>query len=317
MTPDFDLSRRTTFGLTSRARFGGEIHNFQQLHGAIALSRDLGLPLRVLGGGSNCILSPQLIMANRRCSTDHSNPDAVYVTAAAGEPWPDLVAWTVSKGIGGLENLADIPSTVGAAPIQNIGAYGVELSDLVDRVMAFDLDTDKIVTFDAAACRIAYRDSLFKSEQGRFVITELRFVLPLIRRPVLGYAGLTDLPEDATPDMVMTRVVALRRSKLPDWRVTGNAGSYFKNPAVKHSDARTFAGLPQHPTSDGIKLSAAALLEACGMKGQHRGGAAFSPDHALIMINRGSATFDDVAALTQDAVRTKFGVTMEQEPMIY
>lgn len=157
-------------------------------------------------------------------------------------------------------------------------------------------------------------------EQGRFVITEVRFVLPLTRRPVLGYAGLTDLPEDATPDMVMTRVVALRRSKLPDWRVTGNAGSYFKNPVVKLSDARTFAGLPQHPTSDGIKLSAAALLEACGMKGRHRGGAAFSPDHALIMINRGSATFDDVVALTQDAVhavRTKFGVTLEQEPMIY
>lgn len=322
---DFDLSRLNTFGLQAQARFGMVLDDIGDVTQALALARDTGLPFRILGGGSNCILKLRLeavagVMNLKGRSIDRSDPQLIRIVAAAGESWPDLVGWSVEQGVGGLENLAGIPGTVGAAPIQNIGAYGVELSDIFDNLTALDSQTGQTVHFDRTDCRFSYRHSRFKEEPGRYVITEVQLALPRPARPVLSYADLRDLPSTTSPRAIMDRVLAVRGAKLPDWRLTGNAGSFFKNPIVVSAKAQTLPDMPLHPVPEGVKLSAGWLLDACGMKGRQIGGAAFSPAHALVMINCGSASYDDVARLTALAVQTvqdRFGVMLEQEPVIY
>lgn len=321
--PDFDLTSHNTFGLGSRARHAACVTADADLAEITTFAAAHRLPLRVIGGGSNLLLRETLegvalVMATKGRSILAQEVDRILVRAAAGEDWPDFVAWTVGQGLGGLENLAGIPGTVGAAPVQNIGAYGVELQDRFVSLTAWDTVGGQPVTFGFEPCGFGYRQSIFKTTD-RYIILDVTLSLPRPWYPVLDYKGLYDLPGNADPRRVMERVLDLRRRKLPDWRVLGNAGSFFHNPVVSASVANGIAGAPRHAQADGtVKLSGAWLIEACGLKGVREGKAGVYDGHALIIVNHGGATFANVSRLAsrvREAVRERFGVVLEQEPI--
>ncbi|GAA5784279.1 UDP-N-acetylmuramate dehydrogenase [Chitiniphilus shinanonensis] len=330
---DIDLTPLNTLGLAARAAQlavvrGGE--DVAALAGDAALAR---MPWQVLGGGSNLVL-PEVVpgltlkveIAGRRVVGEDEH--AVYVAAGGGEPWHEFVQWTLAQGWGGLENLSLIPGTVGAAPIQNIGAYGVEVKDVLHELTAYQLADGERRVFGNAECAFAYRDSVFKhDEAGRWLIGEVVFRLP--RNPVLrtGYgeidAELTGAGLPRTPQGVAQAVVNVRRRKLPDPAVIGNAGSFFKNPIVPA--AQRDALLAEHPAlvsyamPDGdYKLAAGWLIEHAGWKGRRLGPVGMYERQALVLVNHGGAARADVAALT-DAVRAevlaRFGVAIEPEPV--
>ncbi|MCA2011123.1 UDP-N-acetylmuramate dehydrogenase [Cereibacter sphaeroides] len=324
LTEDFDLQPHHTFGLPSRARWGGFLHRPEHIAEALGFAQARGLPFFLLGGGSNVVPFPFVdgvvgVLRLSGRSLARGADGVMRLTAAAGESWPELVAWTVGQGIGGLENLSGIPGTVGAAPVQNIGAYGTEIAELVESVTVLDLTDLSQQVIAGADCAFRYRQSRFKDEPGRYAILSVTLALPTDWAPNLGYRGLDTLPETATPAEVADAVLAIRGSKLPDWRVLGNAGSFFHNPVVSADHpAAQIEGAPRYPAPDGVKLSAGWLLEQAGMKGHRLGGAGFHAGHALVMVNHGTATCEDVAALTaeaQAAVQAKFGVALVREPL--
>ena len=296
-------------------------------------------PKFVLGGGSNLVLTKDLDavvlkVEVRGLRLVAQQPDAWIVEAGAGEGWHDTVAWTLAQGWPGLENLALIPGSVGAAPVQNIGAYGVELKDRFHSLDAVDLVTGRSVTLDAAACRFGYRDSVFKHEgfgglAGKSVITRVRFRLPRPWRPVLGYLDLERKRAEtgiADPDAqtLFDWVCAIRRAKLPDPAVIGNAGSFFKNPVVSAEQCRDIIGrdpeVVHYPPPDGsVKLAAGWLIDACGWKGKTVGGAGVHERQALVLVNRGGATGGEVVTLAraiQESVYGRFGIRLEPEPVV-
>jgi len=256
--------------------------------------------------------------------------DAVIVEAGAGENWHDLVRWTIDQGLSGLENLSSIPGCAGAAPIQNIGAYGVELASVLDSVTAWDWRCASWVNFEVADCQLAYRDSRFKTtEPDRFLITSIRLRLSCRFEPVLDYAGLRDelasrSVQNPTSKDVSDAITRIRRRKLPDPAVTGNAGSFFKNPLISRDRAeQLLVSLPElvcWPAGPGmVKLSAAWLIERCGLKGEHVGDASVSEQHALVLVNRGNASGADILELArrvQQRVAGEFDVDLETEPRL-
>jgi UDP-N-acetylmuramate dehydrogenase len=289
----------------------------------------------VLGGGSNLVLTrdvPAVVLKveimGRRLLRE--TDDAWIVEAGAGENWHALVDWTVAMGWPGLENLALIPGTVGAAPVQNIGAYGVELKDRFEALDAVDLLTGRSVTLGPAFCAFGYRDSVFKhSLAGRSLITRVRFRLPRPWQPVLGYLDLERKVAETgisspTPQQVFDWICAIRRAKLPDPAAIGNAGSFFKNPVVTRERHRAL--IAHHPSLVGyplpggrVKLAAAWLIDAAGLRGATRGRAGVYEKQALVLVNRGGATGAEILALArevQDKVAEKFGVRLEPEPVI-
>jgi UDP-N-acetylmuramate dehydrogenase len=293
----------------------------------------------ILGAGSNLILSrdPDCVvvrvevMGRRPVAQDD---DAVVVEAGAGETWHDVVAWSLQQGWPGLENLALIPGSVGAAPVQNIGAYGVELKDRFHSLDAVDLVTGRSVTLDAKACRFGYRDSVFKHTgfgglAGKSVITRVRFRLPRRWTPVLGYLDLERKVHDTgihSPDAqtVFDWVCMIRRNKLPDPREIGNVGSFFKNPVVSAEQCRDIIARDPHivhyPLADGsYKLAAGWLIDACGWKGKSIGRAAVYDKQALVLVNRGGASGAEVLMLAraiQESVYGRFGIRLEPEPVV-
>jgi len=302
--------------------------------------RELGRAKKlILGAGSNLILSrdPEAVVVKvevmgRRLA--HEDADAFIVEAGAGETWHDLVEWTLQQGWPGLENLALIPGTVGAAPVQNIGAYGVELRERFHSLDAVDLVTGRGVTLDASACRFGYRDSVFKHGgfaglAGKSVITRLRMRLPKRWTPVLGYLDLerkvheTGIHEP-TARQVFDWVSAIRRGKLPDPREIGNVGSFFKNPVVSAEQCRDIIARDPHivhyPLADGsFKLAAGWLIDACGWKGKSIGRAAVYDKQALVLVNRGGASGAEVLMLAraiQESVYGRFGIRLEPEPVV-
>jgi UDP-N-acetylmuramate dehydrogenase len=327
LTPDFDLSPHNTLGLEARARFGTTITNANEAAPLLEEARRLDLPLRVLGGGSNVVLRPFYDGVVARMSIKgravvSQTASETVVEFGAGEDWHEAVCWTVAQGLPGLENLAGIPGTMGAAPVQNIGAYGCELVDRFVSLVAFDTSEQAMVTFDRAACDFSYRQSVFKSTPGRFIVVSVKLSLPREWRPNLAYPGLNQLPEDVDAATILETVVAVRQSKLPDWRRTGNAGSFFHNPIVPAEVANQLTAshinMPRYPQADGrAKLSAAWLIEQSGFKGYRLGGAGVSERHALVVVNNGGATQAEIAELAEritSAVRDRFGVSLVQEP---
>jgi UDP-N-acetylmuramate dehydrogenase len=256
--------------------------------------------------------------------------DAVLVRARAGENWHGFVQFTLEQGLGGLENMSLIPGTVGASPIQNIGAYGAEVKDLFHSLTAFDFASGTTRVMDAAACRFGYRDSVFKHEGGRqLAVLDVTFALPKAWRPNLRYAELAKEVEgqgiDApTPRQVADAVIAIRRRKLPDPLDVGNAGSFFKNPVVSGEHcARLLAQWPtlvHHAQPDGSeKLAAGWLIDQCGWKGKSLGRAGVYPKQALVLVNNGGASGEEVLALAraiQADVQARFGVLLEPEPVM-
>ncbi|MFN3296135.1 UDP-N-acetylmuramate dehydrogenase [Caldimonas sp.] len=292
-------------------------------------------PKFVLGGGSNIVLTRDLTpvvlkveVRGRRVVEER--PDAWIVEAGAGESWHELVAWTLDQGLPGLENLALIPGTVGAAPVQNIGAYGLELKDRFESLDAVDLVTGRSVTLDAAMCRFGYRDSIFKQAlAGKSLITRVRLRLPRPWQPVLGYLDLERRMADTgitAPDarQVFDWVCEIRRAKLPDPAVIGNAGSFFKNPVVTPEQCRDIIGrdpaIVHYPLPDGsYKLAAGWLIDACGWKGKTVGRAGVYEKQALVLVNLGGARGAEVVTLAraiQESVYGRFGIRLEPEPVV-
>ena len=261
--------------------------------------------------------------------------DAWIVEAAAGENWHDFVSTCVEQGWPGLENLALIPGTVGAAPVQNIGAYGVELADRFQGLTAWNVQQRQLVEMSASDCRFAYRDSVFKHDApGTWVIVSVRFVLPRPWQPVLGYpdlqryfglSGASGLEIAPTAREIFDAVCHIRREKLPDPAVIGNAGSFFKNPLVtaEMRDAllAKHPGLVSYPQPDGrYKLAAGWLIDQCGWKGKQLGAAGVHGRQALVLVNRGGATAADIMALAaaiQKDVVTRYQVALEPEPVVW
>jgi UDP-N-acetylmuramate dehydrogenase len=292
-------------------------------------------PKFILGGGSNIVLTrdmPQVVLKVevRGLRLVEERAEAWIVEAGAGENWHDLVAWTLSQGLPGLENLALIPGTVGAAPVQNIGAYGLELKDRFESLDAVDLVTGRSVTLGPAFCAFGYRDSVFKhSLAGRTLITRVRFRLSRPWQPVLGYLDIERKMREtgvAAPSaqQIFDWVCTIRRAKLPDPAVIGNAGSFFKNPVVTPEQCRDIIGrdpeIVHYPMPDGsVKLAAGWMIDACGWKGKSVGQAAVYERQALVLVNRGGAIGAEVMTLAraiQESVYGRFGIRLEPEPVV-
>jgi len=328
-----DLTRLNTLGLASRSDAFVALRDPAQLPALSALAQ-AAPSLLVLGGGSNVVLPervPGLVarVAFQGVRLVEARPDAWIVEAAGGESWHGFVSACVAQGWDGLENLALIPGTVGASPVQNIGAYGVELQERFHGLTAWDVRKARFVEMQAADCRFSYRDSTFKhDEPGRWIIVSVRFALPRPWRPVLEYPDLQRHARLAAGSArardVFEAVCEIRRAKLPDPAVTGNAGSFFKNPIVPAAQrdalAARFPGLVSYPQSDGRhKLAAGWLIDQCGWKGKALGAAGVHDRQALVLINRGGATAADIMGLAravQDAVAERYGVRLEPEPVV-
>jgi UDP-N-acetylmuramate dehydrogenase len=332
---DAPLGPLNTFGIRATARVVWRLHDLDDLPALLDALRDdpEGPPL-VLGGGSNLLITGdlrrpvlQVATAGRRVLA--RDGDAVIVEAAAGEPWDALVRWTLAQGAAGLENLALIPGTVGAAPIQNIGAYGVELREHFESLDAVDLTSGARRRFDADDCAFGYRDSVFKRPGGeRWLITAVRFRLSGRAAPRLDYGEIrTELARtgvaDPTPVEVADAVAAIRRRKLPDPATLGNAGSFFRNPLVDATTARVLRErepeLPAWPAGDRVKLSAAWMIERCGWKGHRDGDAGVHAAHALVLVNHGGASGAQLVVLARrirESVAARFGVLLDAEPVL-
>jgi UDP-N-acetylmuramate dehydrogenase len=332
-----DLGPLNTLALPARATHLAHITETAQLPALAADPRWHDTPRFVLGGGSNLVLSGDfdglmlhMAIAGRELAGEDA--DAWYVRAGAGVIWHELVDWTLAQGWPGLENLSLIPGTVGAAPIQNIGAYGLELADRFHSLQACDMQSGEMVRFDHDACRFGYRDSVFKQEgwhlEGRFVITEVTFRLPKVWQPLTRYADIhaeLDARGIASPNapQIADAVIAIRQRKLPDPAVIPNVGSFFHNPVVDRvaaeNLARNFPALPRYPQADGrVKLAAGWLIEQAGWKGRDLGPAGMYEKQALVLINRGGAVGNDVLALAsavQSDVRKKFDIELTPEPI--
>ena len=301
----------------------------------------------ILGGGSNIVLTGDVkalvlkveIMGRRLAG---ETAKAWIVEAGAGENWHELVSWTLQNGFPGLENLALIPGTAGGSPVQNIGAYGVELQDRFDSLDAIDLTTGKLFTLDAAQCAFGYRDSVFKHASpgaagfglaGKALITRVRFALPKAWKPVPGYADIekkrlqrkVDAPDAL---QIYEWICEIRRAKLPDPKLIGNAGSFFKNPTVSPEQCEDIIQrepkIVHYRLADGsVKLAAGWLIDACGWKGKSIGNAGVYEKQALVLVNRGGAadpvTGGEVMTLAkaiQTSVYERFGLRLEPEPVV-
>jgi UDP-N-acetylmuramate dehydrogenase len=328
------LTARNTFRVPARAELLIDVHDSAVLPELFRLGMLKTGQVLVLGEGSNVLLTRDwpgvvIALATRGIRVLEDRGDTALVRVEAGENWNDFVHWSLGKGFAGLENLVLIPGTVGAAPIQNIGAYGVEVREFVATVEAFDRAEGKPVRLSNADCTFAYRDSLFKRQANRYVVAALEFLLPRQRELRTNYAGVReelakmglDAPSHAA---VADAVMRLRTRKLPNPALIGNAGSFFKNPVVAANKVedllRDHPELPNWPASDGQrKLSAAWLIESCDFKGLRESDAGVSSQHALVLVNHGKATGAQLWALAQriiETVRERFGVTLEPEPLV-
>ena len=290
----------------------------------------------VIGGGSNLLFTSDFKgkifkIENKGFQViDEKGPD-VWVKVAAGEEWDDLVAWAVEQGYGGIENLSLIPGTVGAAPVQNIGAYGVEFKDVFNSLECIEIENGEKRTFYLQELEFDYRDSIFKSKlKNKFIITSVVIKLSIFPKLDLHYGHLKEVAQEMSgknyPDIkdIRQAVIKIRESKLPNTDETGNAGSFFKNPVINSAEYKillsNYPDLVSYPLeNDKYKLAAAWLIEKAGLKGFQLGNAATHNNHALILINNGNATgkeIQELAAYIQEKVKEKFGISLEAEVLM-
>ena len=330
---DVDLSALTTFHVPAIARFYAEVHTLAELRQHWHRAKAQQLPVLILGGGSNMLFTqPFAGLVLRMVSTGiefQEDPAKVLVSAAAGESWHSFVLHTLTHGAFGLENLALIPGTVGAAPVQNIGAYGVEVADVLHSLRAWDSVNDQECEFLAEDCAFGYRDSRFKQEPGRYVILQATFRLS--RQPQL-HIDYGDIRQELaahnighpTPLQVATALMAIRGRKLPDPAHCGSAGSFFKNPILPSAQAETvlsqYPAAPHWPLPEGrTKLAAGWLIDQAGWKGYRAGDAGVYAQQALVLVNHGKAQGHEVWAIAQaimQDIEQKFGIRLEPEPVI-
>ncbi len=339
ITTDVDLQPLNTLAIPARAAYFARVTNLETLRQALEFARQKRLPILPLGGGSNLVLVrdfPGLViqLALGGVSLAAQADGSTLVTAAAGENWHQLVMHTVAQNLGGLENLALIPGHVGAAPIQNIGAYGVELKSCFHSVSALCVATGAMREFSAADCGFGYRDSVFKGAlRDQYIVctVRLRLPVPVQWAPQLQYPALGDYfsergqaPDDLSPRQVAQGVIEIRKSKLPDPKVIPNAGSFFKNPVVSEAQYRQlkakYPDLVAFAVGEQWKLAAGWLIERAGWRGVLRGGVGMHEGQALVLINPGKCDGITIAALATEvaaSVRSKFDLRLEIEPRVY
>ena len=332
LTPNLGLKDRNTFGLDAVAELAYEITAAEQIPEVMSEIAKQKMSWRILGGGSNVILPNTLagatllmnILGQEIIKTDQG---AAYLAVGGGVGWHNLVAWTLENDLPGFENLALIPGTVGAAPIQNIGAYGVEIGEYIDYIEAFDVKDHAFVTLSKDACCFAYRDSYFKQYTGRFIVTKVVFKMPKLWQARIHYADLAkqfSIDANPSPEDIFLAVCKIRTHKLPDPKVIGNAGSFFQNPIIPNEQYETlvkiYTDLVSYPDSPGKrKLAAGWLIDQCDFKGQRMGAVGVYENQALVLVNHGGGTAQDILGLAkciQDKVHDKFGVTLQIEPNI-
>ncbi len=345
------LQSLNSFGISARAAQLLRIKSADDVRAMLGQPHWAAREKFILGGGCNIVITGDiqaLVLKNEimgKRFVGETERDYI-IEAGAGENWHDFVAWTLAQGWPGLENLALIPGSVGAAPVQNIGAYGVELQDRFDSLDAVDLISGQDLRLDSAQCGFSYRDSVFKHEgvtvgglglAGRALITRVRFALPKAWKPEISYTDLArrlqEQPLQATTPVAQAQeifdlVVAIRRAKLPDPAVLGNAGSFFKNPTVTPEQCADIIArepkLVHYPMLDGsVKLAAGWMIEACGWKGKSIGRAGVYERQALVLVNKGGAadpcTGGEVMTLAQaiqTSVYERFGIRLEPEPVV-
>jgi len=336
VVPNVSLRYYNTLAFDTKARFFVSVEDEFPLEEAIHFARQRQLPILVVGGGSNLVLKNDfdgLVVHMHILGRDvvEENDEWIYLKVGAGENWHDLVSYCMQFHIWGLENLALIPGTAGAAPIQNIGAYGVELADVFYELRAYDIHSALPVTFDLPACRFGYRDSIFKQAlKDQYVITSITLRLPTEPKANVAYKALADAlafyePEEITPQIVFNKVCEIRRTKLPDPQLSPNVGSFFKNPVVSELEFKRlqsrFPDVVAYPQDNGdVKLAAGWLIDHLGWKGRRRGKAKVYPLQALVLVNEGDPNADNLLALANDineSVAETFGVQLEIEPRIF
>lgn len=328
-----ELEALNSLHVEAVARFYVEVASADELATALVWADSHGHEVLILGGGSNLVFAGNFSGLVVRVAIlgrhwEQIEEGSATLVLGAGENWHEAVVYAARAGYRGIENLALIPGTAGAAPVQNIGAYGVELCDTLQSVSALDRTTGKQVTLAAAECRFAYRDSLFKQSPGRYVITEIRLRLSRTRPLVLGYRDLEEYlgPVDADriePMAVAEAVMAIRRRKLPDPEILPNAGSFFKNPVVDTAQFEVlkarYPDIAAYPQAEGVKLAAAWLIDQSGWKGYRNARVGVHNRQALVLINHSGGTGRDILALAETirgSVQERFGVTLEMEPGI-
>ncbi|MBD3615525.1 MAG: UDP-N-acetylmuramate dehydrogenase [Gracilimonas sp.] len=328
---NFNLAEYNTMGLTAKARYFISISSVQQLQTLLADSQFQSLSKFMLGGGSNILFIDDydgliIHMDIKGIEIEREYKDCVLLKIGAGENWHELVIYCIEKGWGGIENLSLIPGSVGAAPIQNIGAYGVELEEVFDSLEAVNIETGEIQSFNKEECKFGYRDSVFKNElKGAYVITSVKLRLHKNPKINTSYKALSDALErkgisDPTVKDVSDAVIEIRRSKLPDPAEIGNTGSFFKNPVISKKQFNQlkieYPEIPHYPAGEKVKIPAAWLIDQCGWKGRRFGDAGVHKMQALVIVNYGKATGGEIWALAeriQHSVKEKFGVDLTPE----
>jgi UDP-N-acetylmuramate dehydrogenase len=330
---NYNLKSFNTFGIASIAAHYAAIHHPDEL--PLLLSQvDRSTPRLILGGGSNLLLPdnfPGLVIHNciQFIESTAVASNEVIIRAGGGVNWHALVLWSLRQGYGGLENMALIPGTVGAAPIQNIGAYGREIKDVFVKLEAQELETGTTHTFSLEDCQFGYRDSIFKQPENRhrYLITSVSFRLTKqVHELHTHYGAIQEQLEkqgvhQPTPQDVAAAVIEIRRSKLPDWRIYGNAGSFFKNPVISQDHFQQlqsqFPGIPSYPAEDHqVKVPAGWLIDQCGWKGQRHGAVGCYERQALVIVNHGGATAKEIiafSALIMKDVQEKYSIELERE----
>lgn len=330
---DKNLKEFTTFRIGGKARFFCAVQNEADLVEALAFAAENKLPLFVLGGGSNILISDRgfdglvIKMEIKGIAFSEISDAEMRVTAQAGEDWDGLVGQTVDAGLHGLENLSLIPGTVGAAPVQNIGAYGSEVKDAISGVRVYDILNKEFKDFTKAECRFEYRNSLFKKDAGRYIIVSVTFVLQKNGKVNTDYKDLKEYffakgIADPSVSDVRNAVIEIRTRKLPDVRLVGTAGSFFKNPIIPKTLAEelknTYPDLPVYPSSDTeLKISLAWIIDhVCGYKGVSKGDVGTYKNQALVLVNNGSASSSEVISFAEEIkkiVKEKTGIDAEYE----
>ena len=320
------LAGRNTFGMDVRADHMLEWSTPEEL---ISQLQDIEKPLLMIGGGSNLLFMGDFngTVIHSTISTIEvlgSTGDNVHVKVGAGVVWDDFVAWCTVNGLWGVENLSAIPGEVGAAAVQNIGAYGVEAKDVIDTVQTICLEDGSERDFSNSECRYGYRQSIFKNElKGQYAVAYVIYALSKMPQPKLGYGALEQEVErlgGPTLANIRQAVISIRNSKLPDPKVLGNAGSFFMNPVVTEQEfnkiRNNYPDVPSYPAPGGIKVPAGWLIEKCGWKGRSLGPAAVYDKQALVLVNKGGATGADIKKLADtiiEDVRQKFGIILSTE----
>ena len=328
------LKEFNTFGIDAKSRFFASIDSITELKEILATDIAKINPVLILGGGSNILFTtdyPGLIILNKIVGIEIIDETETSATVAAGGGvvWQDLVDFTLDKNLGGIENLSLIPGCLGAAPIQNIGAYGVELKDVLTSLEAIDLSSTQLSTFSNAECDFGYRDSIFKKElKDKFLITKV--MLKLSKQPEINtsYGAINDVLQSkgiSNPSIrdVSNAVIEIRQSKLPDPSQLGNAGSFFKNPIIDNIDFEglklNFPDIPGYVNGNEVKVPAAWLIEQCGWKGKRLGSIGVHEKQPLVLVNYGDGTGQEIKSLAKDiqeSVAVKFGIELVPEPRI-